>query len=202
MGVWGRPVLVQACVNGARRRAEHPAVPLSPDEIARDASRAVAAGAAARHGHPRAADGSETLDPAICDAVVAAVRGACPRIPIGLTTAIWIEPDAGRRLELVTSWAVPPDFVSINLSEAGVPELCDRLLSRRIGIEAGVWTVDDARTLAALGIADRCVRVLVEAQPSEARAQSTRRERSTRRSTETGSRPGGYITGRASRRGR
>jgi uncharacterized protein (DUF849 family) len=112
MGVWGRPVLVQACVNGGRRRAEHPAVPLSPDEIARDASRAVAAGAAALHVHPRAADRSETLDPAICDAVVAAVRGACPGIPIGLTTAIWIEPDAGRRLELVTSWAVPPDFVS------------------------------------------------------------------------------------------
>ena len=130
-------MLVQACLNGGRRRAEHPAVPLSPDEIARDAARAVAAGAAALHVHPRAADGSETLDPTICDAVVAAVRAVCPGIPIGLTTGIWIEPAPARRLELVTAWAVAPDFVSVNLSETGVPELCDRLLARSIGIEAG-----------------------------------------------------------------
>jgi len=134
MGARGRPVLVQACLNGGRRRAEHRTVPLAPDEIARDAARAIAAGAGALHIHPRAADGSETLDPAICDAVVLAVRDACPGIPIGLTTAIWIEPDPARRLELVTSWAVPPDFVSVNVSETGVPTLCECLFTRGIGI--------------------------------------------------------------------
>jgi len=162
-----RFVLVQACLNGSRRREEHPALPLSPDEIALDASRAVTAGAAALHIHPRAADGSETLDPRVCDAAVRAVREACPNIPIGLTTGIWIEPDPKRRLALIASWATPPDFVSVNLCEPGTPELCDLMLRRRIRIEAGVWTVGDAQALAALGIADQCVRVLVETQPRE-----------------------------------
>jgi len=111
--------LLQACLNGGRSRAEHRDVPLFPEEIARDA-RVVAAGAGALHVHPRAADGSETLDQPICDAVVRAVRDACPGIPIELTTAIWIEPDPVRRLERVAAWAVPSDFVSVNLSEAGV----------------------------------------------------------------------------------
>jgi uncharacterized protein (DUF849 family) len=163
-------VLVQACLNGSRRRDEHPAVPLSPEEIARDASAAVSAGAAALHVHPRAADGSETLDPVVCDAVVGAIRDACPGTPIGLTTGIWIEPDQARRLALISSWATPPDFVSVNLREAGTPELCDRLLRRRIGIEAGVWTVGDAEALAALDIGNECVRVLVETQRTEPRA--------------------------------
>ena len=121
-------------------------MPLFPEEIARDAARVVAAGAGALHVHLRAADGSETLDPPICDAVVLAIRDACPNIPVGLTTAIWIEPDPVRRLERVAAWAVPSDFVSVNLSEAGVSQLCDHLLARGIGIEAGVWTVEHAWT--------------------------------------------------------
>jgi uncharacterized protein (DUF849 family) len=83
--------LLQVCLNGGRSRAAHRAVPLFPEEIARDAARVVAAGAGALHVHLRAADGSETLDPPICDAVVLAIRDACPNIPVGLTTAIWID---------------------------------------------------------------------------------------------------------------
>ncbi len=168
-----RAVLVQACLNGSRRSEEHPALPLSPNAIARDASRVVAAGAASLHIHPRTADGAETLDASACAAVVNAIRDACPGIPVGLTTGLWIAPDPARRLALVESWDTPPDFVSVNLSEAGVEGLCALLQRRRIGIEAGVWTVDDARVLAELGVADQCLRVLIETRPRESAAAVT-----------------------------
>src|SRR5438309_9090907 len=56
-------VLIKACLNGARRRQEHPAIPVTPDELAAESRRAVEARAGALHVHPRAADGSQTLDP-------------------------------------------------------------------------------------------------------------------------------------------
>ncbi|MBI3637102.1 MAG: 3-keto-5-aminohexanoate cleavage protein [Candidatus Rokubacteria bacterium] len=163
-----RLIHLQACLNGNRRRGEHAAVPLSRDEIVLDAARAMKNGAMSLHIHPRGADGAETLAPEACDAVVRGVRVACPDLPIGLSTGMWIERDEKRRLELIAAWTAPPDFVSVNLSEPGVPELCGLLMRRGIGIEAGVWAVADVKTLVDLGIAGRCVRVLVETQPTDA----------------------------------
>jgi len=72
-----------------------------------------------------------------------------------------------RRRRLVDAWTVLPNFVSANLSEPGAADLCAVLVRRGIGIEAGVWTVDDARALVALGLASQCLRLLVEAQPRD-----------------------------------
>src|ERR1700730_6934147 len=38
-------VLIKACLNGARRPEEHPAIPVSPEQLAAEARRAVLAGA-------------------------------------------------------------------------------------------------------------------------------------------------------------
>src|SRR5215468_1200771 len=46
-------MLLQACLNGSRTPGEHPALPISPLELARDAQRVIAAGAHALHIHPR-----------------------------------------------------------------------------------------------------------------------------------------------------
>lgn len=168
-----RVVLVKACLNGSRHRREHAAIPVSPDELARDARRAVGAGAAALHVHPRRPHGSETLDPDVCAAAIRRIRAACPGIPLGLSTGVWIEGDHARRLSRIAAWTLLPDFVSVNFSEPGALELCAALLSRQIGIEAGVWTVADARAIAESGLADRCVRVLIEPReenPEEALA--------------------------------
>lgn len=166
-------VLVKACLNGSTHRHAHAAVPLSPAELATDARDSVAAGAAAVHVHPRRADGSETLDPRVCAAVINEIRAACPGIPVGLSTGVWIEGVPARRVSCVAAWTVLPDFVSVNFSEPGTLELCETLLSRRIGIEAGVWTVADARAFVASGLSDRCLRVLIEPReehPQEALA--------------------------------
>ncbi|HXX38966.1 MAG TPA: 3-keto-5-aminohexanoate cleavage protein [bacterium] len=167
-GTAGSGVLVKACLNGGRHRSEHEAVPVTPQELAVDARAAVAEGAAALHVHPRGPGGAETLDAPACGAAVAAIREACPGVPVGLSTAAWIAPDPGARLALIESWTVLPDFVSVNISEPGTGELCALLTRLGVGIEAGVWAVEDARAFAASGVASRCLRVLVEAQPLDA----------------------------------
>jgi uncharacterized protein (DUF849 family) len=170
---YARRLLVKACLNGPRKQGEHPALPLTPAELAADARRVVTAGAGAIHVHPRGPDGAETLDPAACDAALMAIRRACPGVPVGLSTAAWIEPDPDRRLSLIGSWTERPDFVSVNFSEPGAVEICEHLPRLGIGIEAGTWTVADAEALAASGLARHVVRVLVEPpdpEPVSARA--------------------------------
>lgn len=153
-------MLLQAALNGDRTKTEHPAVPLSADELARDATACVAAGAGAIHLHPRDGDGRESLDGRVVDAVVDAVRGACG-VPVGVTTGAWIEPDPERRLALVRAWRAP-DYTSVNLSETGATELVAAVLETGIGVEAGIATVQDVERLAASGLGNRVTRILVE----------------------------------------
>jgi uncharacterized protein (DUF849 family) len=160
-------VLVQACLNGSRRRDEHPAIPISPAELALDAYQAVAAGAGAVHVHPRQADGSETLESGSCALVVSAIRRVVPRAPLGLTTAAWIEPDAGRRRWLVERWELLPDFASVNVSEDGWRAVAEALLGRGVGVEAGLSSVGDAERLSASELGPSCVRVLVEVEEAD-----------------------------------
>ena len=89
---------------------ENEAVPVSRADLAREADRAVRAGARAVHVHPRDPEGVETLSSAACAAAVVAIRTRCPGVPVGLTTAAWIEPDPKRRLATVEGWEVRPDF--------------------------------------------------------------------------------------------
>jgi len=156
--------MLQACLNGSRPRAHHDAIPLRADEIAPDARRVVDAGAAELHVHPRDGDGADKLDPEPVSRVVVMVRGACPDTPLGLTTGLWAAGgDPARRLALVGGWWELPDYVSVNVSEPGFDELCALVDRRGIGVEAGVWSADDARALLASPFAARCRRVLVEA---------------------------------------
>ena len=62
--------------------------------------------------HPRDSEGRERLDPEVVDEAVAAVRDAC-RVPVGVSTGAWIEPDLERRTGLVRRWSAP-DYASVN----------------------------------------------------------------------------------------
>ena len=151
---------LQATLNGDRTKAAHAATPVSVEELAQDAAACVAAGARAIHLHPRDPEGRETLEAGIVDEAVTKVRDACG-VPVGVTTSAEIEPDPERRLELVRAWRVP-DYTSVNLSEAGATEVMEALIEVGVGIEAGVWTVEDAERLAASGFGGRVTRILVE----------------------------------------
>ena len=102
-GHMGR-VLIQVALNGGTTRAEHAAVPITPDELAAEARAAQLAGAGAFHAHPRDAAGAQTLEPEHVLASVAAVRAATG-LPVGVTTGIWtVDGNESRRLELVAGW--------------------------------------------------------------------------------------------------
>jgi uncharacterized protein (DUF849 family) len=155
-------MLIKACLNGSRAPGEHPALPITPAQLADAARDAIAAGAGALHIHPRRADGSQSFDPNDVAAAIAVVRAACPGVAVGGTTIGSVEPDVARRLALVQAWTVCPDFVSVNFSEDGIAQLCDALVAKGIGVEPGLSSADDARLLIALGLAGRCVRLLIE----------------------------------------
>jgi uncharacterized protein (DUF849 family) len=127
----------------------------------------VDAGAEILHLHPYDAAGAETLAAEPCAEAVRAVRAACPGVPISLSTSAEIEPDPGRRIELVAGWTELPELVTANQGERGIVDLCEHLVSRGIGIEAGLLGLEDARAFVASGIAGRCVRVLIEPLDAE-----------------------------------
>lgn len=160
-------MLIKVCLNGGRLRRDHPAVPLTPAELAADAAASVAAGATAVHMHPRDADGAETLAAPEVAAAVAAVRAACPDTPVGVSTGLWISGDPDTRWHTVSTWgslpaADRPDFASVNVGEPGFAALAELLLELGVAVEPGVWSTDDAEHLAATGLAARSLRILVE----------------------------------------
>jgi len=159
--------VLKVCLNGSRTASEHPHLPTTPGQLAQAAKAAVAAGADAIHLHPRGADGAESLLAVDIAAAVSAVRQTCPGVPVGVSTGLWITArDVEARAELVRGWVVlrpaeRPDFASVNLSEPSAPELAGMLHDIGIGVEAGVWTMRDARQLAS-GSFPGLLRVLVE----------------------------------------
>jgi uncharacterized protein (DUF849 family) len=154
--------LLQVALNGSRSRAEHPSIPRAPSELARESEAAVEAGARVIHLHPYDSSGTETFSAASCDAALRAVRSVCPGVPISLTTSAAIEPDPRRRLELIAGWEELPDLVTANQGDAGIAELCEHLLGRGVGIEAGLLSRGDAEAFVRAGLAERCARVLIE----------------------------------------
>jgi uncharacterized protein (DUF849 family) len=157
---------VKACLNGQRDPAEHPAVPVTPAQLAAAAAGAAAAGAEAVHVHPRSADGRQSLRAHDVGAAVAAIRAVSPHLPIGVTTGLWVTGDPVTRRDEVADWAdlAPeqrPDFASVNLSETGWQELTAMLDEMGVGVEAGVWSVADAE-LAGGPVPADWLRVMVE----------------------------------------
>ena len=163
---------VKACLNGGRTRTEHAAVPLTPAELAADAGAVSRAGAFAVHVHPRDATGAQTMKARACDAAVAAIRRAAPRLPIGLSTAETINPDPFARAAAIREWREPPDFVSVNLSELGWAGIIRAALHSGIAVEAGLSDPADAEQLASSPFAHQVIRALVEVDggAEEARA--------------------------------
>jgi uncharacterized protein (DUF849 family) len=162
---------IKACLNGRRAPSAHPAVPVTPQQLAEAAREAVAAGAEAVHLHPRDADSQESLWPADVGAAVAAVRAACPGVPIGVTTGLWAAAGstaaARSRQQQVAAWAEldageRPDFASLNLSEEGWQQLAATLTAANIGVEAGVWSVADADRIVGYQPPGGWLRIMVE----------------------------------------
>ena len=171
--------LLAVALNGARTAAEHPSIPRAPEELAAAARAAVAAGAQIVHLHAYDPGGVESLAAEPCAAALRAVRAVCPGVPISLTTSAGVEPDPRRRFELVAGWTELPELVTANQGEVGIVSLCEHLIGRGVGIEAGLLELADAQTFVESGLADRCARVLIEpldADPHRAVAEAAAME--------------------------
>jgi uncharacterized protein (DUF849 family) len=157
---------LKACLNGSRTPGEHPALPVTPAQLAAAARAAVDAGAEAVHVHPRDRDGRESLVAADVGAAVRAIRAACPGVPVGVTTGLWITGGVVRqRTTEVGGWAgLPdgdrPDFASVNVSEEGFAALVQLLATAGIGAEAGVWSPAEAAPAAAVPLEQVLVEVM------------------------------------------
>jgi len=154
-----QPLFLQVALNGDR---VHPAAPRTPEQMAAEAWAAVAAGAQSVHFHPYDPVGRQTLEAEECARAIRAVRTVCAGIPISLSTSAAIEGNPQKRLRLIASWVELPDLVTANQGEEGILEVCELLLSRGVGIEAGLLSVRDAHLFVASGLAPRCRRVLIE----------------------------------------
>lgn len=153
-------MIIQACLNGARDKDHHAALPLTLEAMVSDAVACLDAGANEFHIHPRDPHGREAL--AETDALVQAVRKACPGSLIGVSTGAWIEDDVARTRNSISEWSCLPDYASVNLSEEDAPAICALLEMKGVGIEAGLATVDDARRFVTLAERHRVFRVLFE----------------------------------------
>ncbi|MBC9715399.1 3-keto-5-aminohexanoate cleavage protein [Streptomyces sp. TRM66268-LWL] len=162
-------VWVQVCLNGARGTADGASVPMSPEDMARAAARAVAAGAVDVHVHPKTPCGHDTLSPRMVAATLQAVRSQVG-VPVGVTTGAWAEPDPSVRLEQIRSWTVLPDHASVNWHEPGAEEVAAELLDRGVGVEAGLWSgTDGPDRFRASPLRGRVLRVLAEVTDTSAR---------------------------------
>ena len=163
-------MLIKAAINGGRTRAQHPAVPVSPTQLAADVVECLKAGAGAIHLHVRStsADHSEkeSLDAEDVSRTIRALLTIAPNEQIGISTGAWILPHPAR-LQAASNWAVLPGFASVNFGEEGATELAKLLLSRGVEVEAGLCDADAAQVFLQSGLATRCIRVLLEPQEQE-----------------------------------
>lgn len=154
--------MLQTCLNGGLARAECSTVPVTLSELAVAAKEAFDAGAQEFHIHPRGPSGRESLAGADVAAALLAVRAAVPGAPVGVGTGAWIAPCGRARHALIEAWTELPDYASVNLNEEDAPAVMDLLTSKGIGIEAGIWTIEDAQLFVTLPQRANCLRVLVE----------------------------------------
>lgn len=159
-------MILQACINGARTKLDHPRIPVTSDEIIADVLACVAAGAHEIHVHPRSETGAESLW--AVGATVSAIRHVCPGTLIGVSTGDWIEGSTEQTLQAVSAWKIRPDYASVNLSETGSAEVIRLLIEQNIGVETGLSSPLDAEKLVRLPERDRIFRVLIEIEEQQA----------------------------------
>lgn len=119
-----QPLSITVAPNGARRtKADHRAIPLSPDEIAAEALACRAAGAAILHLHVRDADGRHSLDVGRYREATAAVRAACDIVVQPTTERVGVFAPADM---MAVFRGLTPEMITLNLTELLDPDDIDQ----------------------------------------------------------------------------
>lgn len=127
---FAEPLILTVAPNGAyKKRADHGALPVTPDHLADTAKRCLDAGAAMIHMHVRADDERHSLDPAAYRLATDTVRRAVGKeLVIQITTeaAQVYAPDE----QVASVMAVSPEAVSVGLREVAVGPEADARVAR------------------------------------------------------------------------
>ncbi|MDX8524570.1 3-keto-5-aminohexanoate cleavage protein [Mesorhizobium sp. MSK_1335] len=151
-------VAIAVAPNGGRRtKADHPALPIAPDELARVAAASLEAGAAMIHVHVRDRDGQHLLDAEAYRATTAAIRASVgERLIVQITSeALGIyRPEQQMQVAL----EVRPEAVSLALRElvpdqtheAAFASFLETLRAEKVTPQIILYTPEEATYLAAL----------------------------------------------------
>lgn len=157
------PIAIAVAPNGARKtHVDHPALPITPDELATCARQCVDAGAAMLHLHVRRPDGTHSLEPDDYRPAIAAVQQAVgDALVIQITTeAVGIYTPAQ---QMASVRALQPEAISAALREL-VPDAAHEaeaarffaeLAAARTAIQYILYSADDVvryRDLRARGV--------------------------------------------------
>jgi len=153
-----RRVVVAVAPNGGRKtKADHPALPITPEELARTARECLDAGACMIHLHVRDRDGAHALDPEAYRAATSCIcKAVGDRLIVQITSeAIGRYTPAEQQAAIL---ATNPEAVSLALREFAPDESGERDFARFLGRlrEMRVWpqfilyTPEEARRLAGM----------------------------------------------------
>jgi uncharacterized protein (DUF849 family) len=147
------PLIVNLASTGmVPTRADNPAVPEAPEEIADDIVRCAAAGATIAHVHARDPEGRPTHRQEVFRGIVARVRARAPEMVICVTTSGRVVRSLEQRAEVLDlDGAEKPDMASLTLGSMNFPRqaslnepkvihaLADRMKERGIVPELEVF---------------------------------------------------------------
>ncbi len=133
MSFFNTPLLITVAPNGAyKQAADHPAVPITAEQLAHTAKQCLDAGAAMLHMHIRDAQGAHSLDVAGYREAQRVVRAA-----VGQEMVIQVTSEAARvyqaPAQMAMVEALRPEAVSVGLRELDHPEVGDAGLARFFG---------------------------------------------------------------------
>lgn len=115
-----QPLILSVAPNGAyKKAADHPALPITPGQLAETARQCLDAGASLMHMHVRKGDQSHSLEPEAYQAATRAVRQAVGKelvVQITTESAGMYAPDE----QVAAVKAVRPEAVSVGLREIAV----------------------------------------------------------------------------------
>lgn len=129
-------LMVMAAPNGARRtRRDHPALPITPAELAECASRLVEARVGVLHLHVRDEQGRHTLDPEYYRAAIAAIEAVTgDRLIAQVTSEAVGRYSAAEQMDMVRQ--LRPEAVSLALRE-----LCPDMGAEKVAAPFFAWLV-------------------------------------------------------------
>jgi 3-keto-5-aminohexanoate cleavage enzyme len=153
-------ILTAALTGPIATKADNPALPTTPEEIAAAAAGAHAAGAAIVHVHLRDANGRPTADLEIAKRTVGLIQQACPAL-IQLSTGVGFDVSFAERERLVNA---RPEMATLNMCSMsfaagefrnppdGVRRLASRMLE--LGIKPELEIYDTGHLDVALALAE------------------------------------------------